>query len=114
MQWDNDRLKIQHAKSKMDPEGTRAFPMAVMANRYDWTICLITALAVFMSCYDFPPGTDQLFQGEKISNITKLFSDRMIIRRVVKKVMPASSRFRMSYNGFSIAEKNPPSENFNF
>lgn len=64
MSWDNDRLKIKHAKTKKDQDGKNAFPMAIMANRYDWTICPITALAVYMSCTPFPHGTDQLFNGE--------------------------------------------------
>ena len=74
--WNNDRMTIKHAKTKMDQEGKNAFPMALMANRYEWYICPITALAVYMSSRSFTRGSDQLFSGSS-ETISKRYSDSM-------------------------------------
>ena len=76
MDWNNDRMTIKHAKTKMDQEGKNAFPMALMANRYEWYICPITALAVYMSSRSFTRGSDQLFSGSS-ETISKRYSDSM-------------------------------------
>ena len=77
MSWDNDRLKIKHPKTKMDGEGKKAFPMAIMANRYCWYICPITSLAVYMSCCNFKKDTDQLFSGGTGKSASTRYCERM-------------------------------------
>ena len=53
LNWSNDHMTARCSKSKKDQEGKRAFPMAFMANRYMWTICPITALAIWFSVTTF-------------------------------------------------------------
>ena len=84
IQWDNDRMKIKHAKTKMDKDGKNAFPMAIMANRYEFYICPVLAMAVYMSCKGvesggFPAGGDQLFpsNSDDASAVSKLYGTRM-------------------------------------
>ncbi len=77
-------MKTKHAKTKMDKDGKNAFPMAIMANRYEFYICPILAMAVYMSCKGvesggFPAGGDQLFpsDSEDTSAVSKLYGTCM-------------------------------------
>ena len=63
MSWKEDHFVAKHGSSKADKKATRAFPMAIMANRYTWYICPITALAIWMSITVFPEGGNKLFPG---------------------------------------------------
>ena len=63
MSWSEDHFVAKHGSSKSDQKGTRSFPMAIMANRYVWYICPITAMAIWMSVTQFPDGGNKLFPG---------------------------------------------------
>ena len=68
LNWSNDHMTARCSKSKKDQEGKRAFPMAFMANRYMWTICPITALAIWFSVTTYTPGANMVFPGNHQSN----------------------------------------------
>ncbi len=51
--WDNDHLQVGDGKGKMEHKGKKTIPRAIMCNRYDFTLCAITALAGFLSTYEF-------------------------------------------------------------
>jgi hypothetical protein len=63
MVWSDDHLSTRWSKTKMDQGGKRAFNIALMANPYDWKLCPITALAVWLSCTSI--SGNAVFPGPK-------------------------------------------------
>ena len=61
--WSDDHLSTRWSKTKMDQGGKRAFNIALMANPYDWKLCPITALAVWLSCTSI--SGNAVFPGPK-------------------------------------------------
>ena len=72
MEWVDDHLSTRWSKSKKDQEGKRSFNIAIMANRYDWKLCPITALAIWLSCNTITGNA--LFPG---SSQNKRYSDNL-------------------------------------
>jgi len=63
MSWKQDHFVAKHGSSKKDKKASRAFPMAIMANRYCWYLCPVLAIAMWMSITSFPEGGNKLFPG---------------------------------------------------
>ena len=91
LMWKDDHLTTKHPKSKKDQTGKRAFRFAIMANRYNFTLCPVTALAIYLSCTTFEEGNNMVFPagekgaGPRYSSALRTFLKRPDIKAKIEK-----------------------------